>query len=225
MLSPSVRELVMRRADGVSMEFLAGQWINLFFAEGGVALKRSYSIASAPDGTPSFELAVTRVTGGPASERLHSLEIGETLRAVGPFGVFTRAPRSTKKALFVGTGTGIAPLRSMLRAALRNGSETELWLLLGVRHEEDILYRDELESLQAAHPGVRFEVTLSKPDASWTGRRGHVQAHVPELARELGVDDLEVFICGLDRMVKSVKDLCRGPLGLGRKEVHHERYD
>jgi ferredoxin-NADP reductase len=225
MLAPTVRELVLRRVDGAPMEFAAGQWVNLLFEVGGEDLKRSYSIASRPDGSPRFELAVTRVVGGPISERLHALQVGETVRAVGPSGFFTREPTSPKKALFVGTGTGVAPLRSMLQAAIAAGSKTEMTLLLGVRHEADILYREELEALATQHGNVQFHVTLSKPPPTWTGRSGHVQQHVPELVDALGKEDLEVYICGLERMVKSVKELCRGPLALGRREVHQERYD
>jgi ferredoxin-NADP reductase len=225
MVTPSVRALIFRRADGAPMTFSPGQWVNLMLPHDGAELKRSYSIASPPDGGSRFEIDVTRVLGGPGSEKLHSIEVGQSLRAIGPSGLFVRDAASTKPALFVGTGTGVAPLRSMLRAATNASSTTPMWLLAGFRHEEDILYRDELGALAADHPNVRMEVTLSKGGDAWTGRRGYVQDHLPALVTELGAPDVEVYICGLDRMVKSVRDLCRGPLGLGRKQVHQERYD
>ncbi len=226
MLSPSVRELVLRRADGAPMDFAPGQWVNLMLPQDdGSELKRAYSIASAPDGSPRFELAVTRVIGGPGSERLHALAVGESLRAIGPSGLFVRDASSSKPAVLVGTGTGVTPLRAMMLAATNRGSAAPMWLLAGFRHEEDILYRDELASLAAKHPNVRLFVTLSKGGEAWAGRRGYVQDHLPALIAELGAPDVEVYICGLDRMVKSVRDLCRGALGLGRKQVHQERYD
>ncbi len=80
---------------------------------------------------------------------------------------------------------------------------------------------------------MRIEPTLSRPDDSWTGRRGYVQHHVAELWKELrgGGEgqgepaDVHVYICGLNRMVASVRELLRGELGATREQVHSERYD
>ena len=225
MLSPSVRELVFARVDGRPVDFVPGQWLNLMLPHDGGELKRAYSIASPPAGRPSFEIAVTRVIGGPASEALHAMEAGSGLRAIGPSGLFTRDARADTPAVFVGTGTGVTPLRSMMAAALAAGSEMPLWLLFGVRHEGEILYREELDAWQAAHPNVRVFVTLSRPDPGWAGRTGYVQTHLPALLSELGRLDAHVYVCGLERMVKTVRDLCRKELGLDRRQVHQERYD
>ncbi|WP_437313396.1 ferredoxin--NADP reductase [Sorangium sp. So ce385] len=229
-LSPFVRELSFERADGRSFLFEAGQWVNLVLPLPGGEVKRAYSIASAPDGSPRFDLAVTLVQGGAGSEHLHRLEPGATLRAIGPHGLFTRDPADSAPSLFVATGTGITPLRSMLRASLRAGlAAPHLWILFGARFEEDVIYRDELEALARGSDRIRYEITLSRGGPSWAGRRGYVQAHVPELYRELaeksGDPAPHVFICGLDRMVSSVRELARGELGVPRKHVHVERYD
>jgi ferredoxin-NADP reductase len=230
-LAPGVRELTLERVDGAPFAFEPGQWVNLVLPLTGGELRRAYSIASAPapGGSPRFDLAVTRVDGGPGSEFLHALPEGATLRAIGPQGLFTRAPGDEAPALFVGTGTGVTPLRSMLVAALAAGSGPPLWLLFGARREEDILYRDQLEALAREHPRVRYEVTLSQPSASWPGRRGRVQSHLPELLAALGEASApaapHVYVCGLERMVKSVRELCRHELGVDRRHVHTERYD
>src|SRR6478752_5583533 len=134
-LTPSVRELVFERADGAPFQFDPGQWVNLVLPLPDGEIKRAYSIASAPEeGSLRFEIAVTRVTGGPGSQYLAEL------RAIGPQGLFTRQPVEALPSLFVGTGTGVTPLRSMLRAALAAGAREPLWLLFGARHEEDVLY-------------------------------------------------------------------------------------
>lgn len=225
MISPSVRELVFRRVDERPVEFLPGQWFNLMLPHEGGELKRAYSIASAPRGDSSFEIAVTRVVGGPGSELLHAMPVGEELRAVGPSGLFTRDAADPSPALLVGTGTGVTPLRSMMAAALAASSTAPLWLLFGIRHEGEILYREELDRWQAEHPNVRIILTLSRPGDAWTGRTGYVQSHLPEIWSELGRSDAHVYICGLERMVKAVRDLCRKELGIDRKHVHQERYD
>jgi CDP-4-dehydro-6-deoxyglucose reductase, E3 len=224
-LSPSVRELGFERVDGVPVLFAPGQWVNLFAELPQGTTKRSYSIASAPRGDAGFELAVTRVEGGAMSEWLHGLELGRELRAVGPQGLFTRDPASDRPALFVGTGTGLAPLRSMYLAALELGAAPRFVVLLGVRHEDDILYREELERLERAHPGFRAVVTLSKPPSTWAGLSGWVQQHVASSWQLLGEPEAEAYVCGLDRMVKSVRGLLRESVGLDRKRIHHERFD
>lgn len=228
MIAPSVRHLVFERTGGEPFDFAPGQWVNLLLPVAGEELKRAYSIASAPTGSPSFEIAVTRVAGGPGSEHLHALPEGATLRAIGPHGLFTREATDVSPSLFVATGTGLAPFRSMLHAAMAAGSTAPLWVLFGARFEEDILYRDELATLARERPNVRYEVTLSRPGATWAGRSGYVQVHVPELyaaLSEAAGAPPHVYVCGLDRMVSTVKELCRGPLGVDRKRVHVERYD
>src|ERR1700722_17348003 len=227
-LTPNVRELGFERVAGQPMAFEPGQWVNvdLLVAE-GAPVRRSYSIASAPDGSPYFEIAVTLVQGGPGSSWLHGVEPGVVLTFLGPHGFFTR-PKIGPASLFVATGTGVTPMRSMARAALAAGAREPMWFLLGVRHEDDALYSDELTALARDHDFIRFEPTLSQPRGPWPGRRGYVQAHVKELWAELraqGAGEPHAYICGLERMVGSVRTIFREEMGLPRQQVHSERYD
>jgi NAD(P)H-flavin reductase len=116
----------------------------------------------------------------------------------------------------------------MVRAAIAAGSRTPMWLLFGARHEEDVLYDAEFRAAARDCPFVRFETTLSQPRGRWSGRRGYVQTHVRELWGELsaqGGEKPHVYVCGLKRMVGSVRDLLRNEMALGREQVHAERYD
>jgi ferredoxin-NADP reductase len=233
MLTPQVREIVFERE--TPLAFDAGQWVSFVLPlPNGESpeLRRSYSIASAPNGTGRFEVAITRVDGGPGSTYLHSTPIGTELSVVGPQGFFTRPATKTGPSLFVGTGTGITPLRSMLLDAIARGEKRPLWMVFGVRTEADLLYREELDALAATHAQVRVLYTLSRGDASWSGRTGYVQTHVEKLWRELeahgastGDGAPHAYICGLHRMVGSVRDLLRKDLGATREQVHSERYD
>lgn len=226
MLAPNVRELVLERDEPFAFE--AGQWVSLVLPVAGESVRRSYSIASEPDGTGRFEIAVTRVEGGPGSKYLHDARIGDELTVVGAQGFFTRPREQAAPTLFVGTGSGVAPLRSILRDAVGAGDALPLWLLFGVRTEDDILYREELDALAARHANVRVFYTLSRPREGWTGRTGYVQTHVRELWAELGARGdaaPHAYICGLHRMVGSVRNLLRKELGAARAQVHSERYD
>jgi ferredoxin-NADP reductase len=228
MLSPNVRELTLERAGAAPFDFQAGQWVSLVLPLAEGEARRAYSIASPPDGTSRFQIAVTRVQDGPGSTFLHDLPEGAALRVIGPQGFFTRARDATHPALFVGTGTGVTPLRAMIRDALAHGSAAPLDLVFGVRHASDRIYADELASLAAAHPSFRFAYSLSRPPEGWDGLTGYVQSHVEARYRALAAGAPEpphVYVCGLERMVGAVRDLLRKQMGVDRKQVHSERYD
>jgi CDP-4-dehydro-6-deoxyglucose reductase len=228
LLAPSVRRLVFTRTDGRPLVFKAGQWLNLVLPLPGGDIRRAYSIASAPNAGPRFELAVTEVTGGPGSTYLASLSCGAKLRAIGPQGFFTREPLDAAPGLLVATGTGVTPIFSMMQDATAAGSKTPLWLLLGVRRTADLLYRAELEALAAKNPAISLHFTLSQGEPEWTGRRGYVQSHIPELWEKLGslgCGEPHLYVCGLERMVSAVRNLVRKEMGVPRERVHSERYD
>jgi CDP-4-dehydro-6-deoxyglucose reductase, E3 len=220
-LSPSVRELVFEARDDQPFDYEPGQWFKFYLDGSGLA--RDYSIAAAPhDGR--LVIAVTRVESGPGSMMLHSMPLGTRLWVHGPNGLFVRdEPLWAQPALYVGTGTGLAPLRSMLLAELARGGQAPQVLLFGCRTEDEVLYRDELEALAGRHPRFSYQVTLSRGSNAWTGRTGWVQAHLAEALR--GMASPHVFICGLSAMVQDVRGKLKAELGLDRRFVHSERYD
>ncbi|MCU0694925.1 MAG: FAD-dependent oxidoreductase [Myxococcaceae bacterium] len=230
LLGPRVRHLVFARADEKPFEFEAGQWVQLILPladEKGRALRRSYSIASAPNGSSRFELAVTKVDGGPGSTWLHGLEPGTSVEVKGPAGTFTRALDTAAPSLFIATGTGVAPFRGMIHDALAKGRTEPLWLLFGVRTPDEYLFRDELEALATKHPCLRLEPSLSRPPPGWTGRTGYVQTHVKALWSELTASHpgARAYICGVKKMLTAAREVLRVELGVDRKQVHLEAYD
>jgi CDP-4-dehydro-6-deoxyglucose reductase, E3 len=226
LLSPSVRELTFKREDGAPMAHEPGQWVSLILPLESGEVRRSYSIASPPRADGTFEIAVTHVLGGPGSSFLHDMAEGDLLRAIGPQGFFTRA-KDAGASLFVATGTGVTPLRSMIHAARDHGDASSMVLLFGVRHDEDRLYADELAELSKELPHFRVEYTISQPSAAWAGRTGYVQTHVRALFEELAKDGVapHAYICGLKRMIDAVRDLMKNEMQLPRQQVHSERYD
>lgn len=224
-LSPGVRGLRFRTADGAPFDFVAGQWVDLH-ASAAVIPKRAYSIANAPaNPTPDvIEFAVTRVEGGAMSNVLHTMAAGTVVEVSGPHGFFTReAKHAHAPAVFVGTGTGLAPLRSMLQQEVLVSSGPPLVLLFGCRTPDDILWRDELEAWMRVCPRLRVEVTLSRPDSAWSGRRGYVQAHLADVAA--GLQQPQVYVCGLSRMVQDARRVLKDELGFTRQQIQSERYD
>jgi ferredoxin-NADP reductase len=223
-LAPTVRELTLD--PGPDFMFEPGQWVSIRIpAPTGEDVARSYSLASAPRDDGTFDLAVTRVERGPASNFLHALPVGSDMTISRAQGFFTMEVLD-RPAIMVATGTGISPFRSMLQHLARGQQSLPhpVRLLLGVRTEADMLYADELRALAQAAPPFRFEVTLSRGSEGWAGKRGYVQQHVPGLVRELGAD-CAVYICGLSRMVKDVRKLLKTELGMSKDRIRSERYD
>ena len=229
-LGPRVRHLVFARADERPFAFEAGQWVQLILPltdEKGRALRRSYSLASAPDGSERFELAVTKVDGGPGSSWLHALVPGAVVDVKGPAGTFTRSLETAAPSLFIATGTGVAPFRGMIHDALGKGRTEPLWLLFGVRTPDEYLFRDELEALAVRQPCLRLVPSLSRPPPGWSGRTGYVQTHVKALWAELSAAHGEprAYICGVKKMLNAAREVLRVELGVDRKRVHLEAYD
>lgn len=224
-LSPTVKAFVFRRADGRPLPYLAGQWLNFDVPTPQGVVRRAYSIASAPDAEhpDRFELAVTRVEdGGAASQALHALSPGAELAIDGPHGFFTREQERESPALFVGTGTGVCPLRAMIQDELRAAEGPPLTLLFGCRTEADILWREELEAWAARHPRFSLHVTLSQPSPAWSGLRGYVQHH---LSAVTDASKPHVYVCGLTKMITDVRKTLKQDLGYDRRMIHSERYD
>jgi NAD(P)H-flavin reductase len=223
-LSPSVRELVLRTEDRSPIDFLAGQWFKLYLPGG---IDRDYSSATAPDPErpDRFAIAVTRVDQGPGSAALHDAQIGDRIESNGPNGLFVREEsHRAAAAIYVGTGTGLAPLRAMLTEELeRDDAVTSQVLIFGCRTERDLLWRDELAALAARHPRFHFVPTLSKPEAGWHGRRGWVQSHLKEIVPPYLPAHL--YVCGLTKMITDVRRVLKEELGIDRRWVHSERYD
>jgi ferredoxin-NADP reductase len=221
MLSPSVRCLELAPERG-PLSFLAGQWLNVYVPGEHEIFKRAYSIAS-PVGRETLELVVTHVPGGAVSPLLHALPVGASVEIDGPHGLFTRAREERREpALFVATGTGIAPFRSMLLTE-REDEGASITLLFGCRTRADILFGEELSALAQRSPRFSLEVTLSRPEADWTGRKGYVQTHLSELVQASGRP--RVYACGLTRMTSEVRRLLKEQHGYDRRRIHTERYD
>jgi CDP-4-dehydro-6-deoxyglucose reductase len=219
-IGPEVRHFVFEVPGVERLEFTPGQFVSLSDEVNGKTVTRAYSLASAPGGN-RFELCLNRVNLGTFSPHLFSLSPGGTLPMKPPLGTFTlREPVSD--SVFVATGTGVAPFRAMLRDARILEAGKRYTLILGVRYEDGVLYREEFEALERGLPSFRFWPVVSRPGEHWTGRRGHVQPYALEAIGERR--DIDVYVCGLKEMVNEVRSTLKG-LGFDKTRVVYEKYD
>jgi ferredoxin-NADP reductase len=205
--------------------FVAGQWISFKYTKAdGEEITRAYSIASPPREDSQFALCLNRVQDGFMSNYLCDMKEGEELQCQGPFGDFILRP-PMRDTVFVATGTGIAPFRSMLHWLMADESrhqKKELSLIFGNRTEKDIYYHEEFLRLAKENENFHYLPTLSRGTPGWHGLRGYVQDHVASIANSR--TDMHAYICGLDKMVAANRALLKG-LGWDRKSILYEKYD
>lgn len=219
-IAPEVRHFVFEALELDTLRFTPGQFVSLSGRVRDKVVTRAYSIASPPDGN-RFELCLNRVREGLFSPLLFDMQPGATVEMKGPLGYFT--PREPfADSVFVATGTGIAPIRSMLAHLLPRQPERRLTLLYGVRYPGSVLYREEFERMAAERSNFRFWRTVTRPNPLWLGRTGRVQKHLLEAIGPRR--DLDVYICGLKEMVDDVRAMLKGA-GFDRKRLIYEKYD
>jgi ferredoxin-NADP reductase len=219
-LSPDVFELTFD--PGAPLDFRAGQFVSIEIpvAAGQLPLRRAYSIASAPGVFP-VELCIQRLENGPGSNYLYQLEPGDVFCAHAPFGFFTFHPKPGRDCLFIATGTGVAPFRSMVGSVdYRNSPPRRAVCLLGVRREADLLYDAEF----ARHPAVEWIPCLSRQEGTGAGRfSGRVTDYIRSLSPEFRWGETEFYLCGNGAMIQEVRALLKEK-GVAREAIHLEIY-
>lgn len=200
--------------------FVPGQFLSVTAQVRGEEITRAYSIVSPPGGS-SFALCANLVQEGYLSPFLFALKPGDEIDFKGPYGAFILR-RPVSDSIFVATGTGIAPFRSMLLSQLGAHPDRQFTLIFGVRHEYGLLYDDEFRELTRTHPNFGYLPTLTRPPEHWTGLVGRVQQ--PTLETLGDRRDVDVYICGLREMVDDVRARLR-ETGLDRKRIIYEKYD
>jgi CDP-4-dehydro-6-deoxyglucose reductase, E3 len=200
-LSHDVKGLYLRLPVAESFRFEAGQYIDIMLSRGR---RRSFSIASPPHCSGLLELHVRRAAGGEFSERLFDQDpVNALLTIEGPLGQFVYRP-SAAPMLLVGGGTGIAPLLSILRHLIENGTERDMTLYWGVRSERDLYAHAALEDLAARPPArLRYVPVLSEPSPEWPGSRGFV--HEAVLRDIDALDTYDVYAAGPPAMIAAVR--------------------
>jgi CDP-4-dehydro-6-deoxyglucose reductase len=203
-LTHDVRAIELRLLEPASISFKAGQFVSFEVPKEGQPrpVTRPYSIASPPEQQDRILLVLNLVQGGPGSSYLFGLREGDRTSFKGPAGAFYLRDDETKDLLFVATGTGIAPIWSMILAQLQRQPDRPVTLFWGLRSQRDLYWQDELEALAAAHPHLTVVTTLSRPEPGWQGASGRVTALVEE--RISSVSNLAVYLCGGSGMIKDV---------------------
>ena len=226
--SATIRSLHLSPLDGEALiPHLAGQHLPISIMAGTDAIRRSYTISSAPsDGF--YRLSVKRE--GQASTLLHKMREGDEIEALSPAGAFTiDATERTRPAVLLAAGIGITPLLSMLRHVVHTGDRTryrrQVWLFRSSRTSAERAFDREIGELVARSEGtVRDIKVLGAPDVDGDGLFDAVgRIDMTLLKAQLPFDDFDFYICGPSSFMQSMYDGLR-TLNIADGRIHAEAF-
>jgi NAD(P)H-flavin reductase len=207
--------------EGQKIEFVPGQYVMMQVGD----KTRLYSIASSNKATDSFELLIELVDGGLGSEYLRTLQEGTPISFRGPAGFFTIRDLS-KPLVFIATGTGIAPMRSMLSSSPA-GYPYPIRLLWGIKYQKDLYLIDELNQLKGQLKDFEYSICLSREENVGSSdklicHKGHVTDYIEILSDDIR-NNGHFYICGGRKMVEDVNNRLLS-LGVEKERVFFEKY-
>lgn len=211
--------------DGIA--FKSGQYIQLEIPKYKLSVAsefRAFSVASFPEENKKVELYVGLVEKGIVSTYVHEfLEEGDELVMRGPFGDFYYRD-SDRDILMIATGTGLAPIMSILRHMSRERIMRKATLFFGTRNEEDLYCVEELNNLEKELSNFTYIPTLSREldNAPWEGERGRVTTLIEKRISEGA--DLDVYICGNAAMVESCLEALNKK-GIPKEHIYFDKFD
>lgn len=220
-LTPTVKHFVLEYGPDADSRFIAGQFLMVHLEKDGKPHKKPYSIASSPFPGGRVELCIKLVEGGFVSTWFFNLKEGDVIQTSIPYGVFTVREPWQDELVFVGTGTGVAPLRGMIQNLYERGCDKKILLIFGNRYETDILYEDEWRKLERSRPGFKFVPTISR-GKNWKGETAYVQDIVKrEFSGKTAGKDF--YGCGLVPMCKALRQTLLD-MGVSKEAIHFELF-
>jgi len=215
-LVDDVKHLVLSVPE--EFDFNPGQFLSLMIKKGAGQIRRPYSIASKP-GKGKIDLCIKILPEGLITPIINQMKIGDEIDAIGPMGHFYIQDQSMDKAItLIATGTGITPFRSAVHHLLENGFKNPITLIAGYRYEKNSLYDQEFKELENKYSNFAYKKAISRKDE---GEKTYVQ----DILKENINTNTDYYICGLKKMVFSVRDLLLEEKQIPKENVFFEKYD
>lgn len=213
-----IEEKINETADAVTLvlsqnelikQYKSGQFITLLLTIAGEKIRRSYSFSSSPSIDAKASITVKKIQDGKVSSYLFdTLKTGDVIDFIQPAGIFTLDKATTDNLVFIGAGSGITPLMSMIKTALSNKAYKKVYLIYSNRNEDSVIFKKHLDVLQTSHSNFSVVYTYSQPhDTSLlTGRLNQSKfIKIIESLPDFAVTKSDYFLCGPDGMLEEVK--------------------
>ena len=199
-LNDDVFKIVVRIPPNSNFNFNSGQYVNIIKGN----INRSYSIANSSYHKNHLEFFIKNYENGLMSEYFFKkAKINDLLRLEGPLGTFFYRESSFKNIVFLATGTGVAPVKSILEGLDKSHEQyynKNLWVIVGARYQEDLFWKPIFKNLN-----IKYIPVLSRQDNNWHGEKGYVQDIV--LNQQIDLENAQVYACGSNDMINSAKKL------------------
>ena len=206
-VASDVMILYLRLPANERLQFLAGQYINILMKDGKY---RSFSLANAPYNDEFLQLHIRNYTGGVFAEHVFTqMKAKDMLRFEGPLGTFFLREDSDKPVIFIASGTGFAPVKSIIEHAFHTMdnrySERQMVLYWGTRTKTDLYLAELAGRWQEQHSNFTFIPVLSEPlpEDHWQGRTGLVHEAVMQDFDNLS--GYQIYACGAPVMVRAAR--------------------
>lgn len=208
--------------------FEPGQYATLgLMGTEGKLIQRPMSVSSSADDLSEYEFFIRHVDSGGFTPLLWDIGVGDAINIKGPKGKFLLQDDG-RTALFIASGTGLAPFISMIETLRARGQSRDVVLLHGVSHDRDLAWRDQLSELEAGGGfPLRYIGTVSRPQESpdWVGHTGRVETIVASQLDALGLtaDNTTIYLCGNPDMVSAVDEIALAR-GFAPERIRKELY-
>lgn len=211
--------LDLRYPIGRRTPFRAGQFVNIILPDGDT---RPYSLANAPQNNDAVQLHVRTEPEGRFSDKiLRALRRHDPVEVEGPFGEFI-VDDGDDPIILLATGTGFAPMRSIILDHAARRLTRPIHLYWGGRTPADLYLADTVAEWARRYPWLTFTPVLSRPPATWTGAVGRVQDVSIADHRDLAAH--QVYACGSEAMTIDALDTMRRERGLHPDRFHADAF-
>lgn len=220
-VAPDVNLLQLRLPPGKRARFRAGQYLQVLLPDQS---RRAYSMANPPHESDTVQLHVRRVPGGAFSEIITRLQAGDPLELELPFGHVAIDPDGSAPLLCVCTGTGFAPVKSLLDDLVKRKSTRPVTLVWGARKAASLYLPSALAKWEKSLRDWRYVPALTQAEAAQSVGvfHGRVDAALRGLGQSLA--EHEVYCCGSPAMVDTVRQVCTTELGLSATNFHSDAF-
>jgi NAD(P)H-flavin reductase len=213
-------ECIFELSEPFSQPFLAGQYVSIKVTEPNTL--RSYSICSDPADQSKFTLMIDVTPQGVGTKFLQSIDEGTEVAVLGPLGKFTLSEGvEDKPVVLIGTGSGVAPLKSMVADLIKNrNAKNKILLLWGERFSKNLIWDDELSKLSFEHQNFEFKQVISRPEDGEECTKGRVTNCLQDM--ELP-DGAEYYLCGGKEMINETVEILKNK-GVEEGSIYHENF-
>ncbi|MFH0857403.1 MAG: FAD-dependent oxidoreductase [Candidatus Magasanikbacteria bacterium] len=198
-LTEDVFEFTLEKPKNFTYE--AGQFIQIYIPNQEKKITRSYSLCSLPD-YDTLCLTIKIIPEGIGSNYLKNLQIHDEIKISEASGNFL-LKNTNDPAIFFATGVGIAPILPMIQTFVKNNTLTPVQLVFGVRHEQDIFYKEILEKLKNEYTNFTYTITLSQHEEENEYIQGRVTEHVASLIQ----GNANYYFCGSPAMILDIRKI------------------